>query len=140
MDENWPNSGEPDKPLENTRTTPEQHQNNRDGPPRPWGDVSRRVVTIIYRLITGDGTQEIVFNLIPMESLTISITTSSEGMVVPESFFYVVGLFFCVLLLAISGGIAKVLIANGTKMHQPDIQGSLEKLRKEIQEQKHRRT
>ena len=133
MDENWSNNWDPEKPSNNTKTI---------------GTVllglgvvlAGWVVTIIYRLLTGDGTQEIVSNLIPMESLTITITTSSEDMVVPESFFYVVGLFFCVLLLAISGSIAKVLIANGAKMLQPDIQGSLEKLRKEIQEQKHRRT
>ena len=31
--------------------------------------------------------------------------------------------------------IAKVLIANGVKMLQPDIQGSLEKLRKDLMEQ-----
>jgi hypothetical protein len=125
MDDNWSNSGEPDKPLNNTRTI---------------GMVllglgvvlAGWVVTIIYRLITGDETQEIIFNLIPMESLTITITTSSEGMVVPESFFYVVGLFFCVLLLAICGGIAKVLIANGVKMLQPDIQGSLKHFRKDL--------
>ncbi len=133
MDENWSNIGESEKPSNNTRTI---------------GMVllglgvvlAGWVVTIIYRLITGDGTQEIISNLIPMESLTITIKSSSEGMIVPESFFYVVGLFFCVLLLAISGGIAKVLIANGVKMLQPDIYGSIEKLRKEIQEQRHTRT
>jgi hypothetical protein len=132
MDDNWSNSGEPDKPLNNTRTI---------------GMVllglgvvlAGWVVTIIYRLITGDETQEIIFNLIPMESLTITITTSSEGMVVPESFFYVVGLFFCVLLLAICGGIAKVLIANGVKMLQPDIQGSLKHFRKDLMDHMNKR-
>jgi len=132
MDENWSNSGEPDKPSNNTRTI---------------GMVilglgvvlAGWVVTIIYRLITGDGTQEIIFNLIPMEFLTITITTSSEGMVVPESFFYVVGLFLCVLLLAICGGIAKVLITNGVKMLQPDVHGSLEHLRKDLMTQVNKR-
>jgi len=93
------------------------------------------VVSIIYRLITGDGTREIISNLIPMESILITIKASSEAIVVPDSFYYVVGLFLCVLLLAICGGIAKVLIANGVKMLQPDIQGSLEKLRKDLMEQ-----
>ncbi|MFA9562917.1 MAG: hypothetical protein ACERKU_11315 [Nitrospirota bacterium] len=36
---------------------------------------------------------------------------------------------------AICGGIAKVLIANGVKMLQPDVQGSLEHLRKDLMEQ-----
>lgn len=93
------------------------------------------VVTIIYRLITGDGTSEIISNLIPMESIEITIKSSSEAMVVPESFFYVVGLFFCVLLMAICGGIEKVSIANGIKMLQPDVQGFLEHLRKDLMEQ-----
>lgn len=132
MDENWSNSGEPDKPSNNTRTI---------------GMVllglgvvlAGWVVTIIYRLISGDGTQEIISNLIPMESLTITIKTSSEGMIVPESFFYVAGLFFCVLLLAICGGIAKVLIANGSKMLQPDIYGAMEKLQKDLMEQMNKR-
>ena len=87
MDENWSNSG-PDKPPNNTRTI---------------GMVilglgvalAGWVVTIIYRLITGDGTSEIVFNLIPMESIEVTIEVSSEGMIVPDSFFYVVGLFLC---------------------------------------------
>ena len=80
MDENWSSGGEPDKSSNNTSTI---------------GMVllglgvmlAGWVVTIIYRLITGDGTQEIISNLIPMEFLTITITTSSEDMVVPESFF-----------------------------------------------------
>jgi hypothetical protein len=91
MDENWSNNWDPDKPSNNTRTI---------------GMVllglgvvlAGWVVTIIFRLITGDGTQEIVSNLIQMESLTITITTSSEGMVVPESFFMWWGCFsacFC---------------------------------------------
>jgi hypothetical protein len=128
MNENWSNIGEPDKPSNNTRTI---------------GIVllglglalAGWVVTIIYRLITGDGTIEIISNLIPMESIEITIKASSEGMVVPESFFYVAGLFFCVLLLAICGGIAKVLIANGVKMLQPDIYGAMEKLQKDLMEQ-----
>ena len=132
MDENWSSIGEPEKSSNNTRTI---------------GMVllglgvvlAGWVVTIIYRLITGDGTKEIISNLIPMESLTITITTSSEGMVVPESFFYVVGLFFCVCLVAICGSIAKVLIANGVKMLQPDIGGALEKLRKDLMEQMNKR-
>jgi len=132
MDENWSTSGESDKPSDNTRTI---------------GMVilglgvilAGWVVTIIYRLITGDGTQEIISNLIPMEFLTITITTSSEGMVVPESVFYMVGLFFCVLLLAICGGIAKVLIANGAKILQPDIQGGMDKLRQDLLEKINKR-
>lgn len=132
MDANWSNIGEPDKPSNNTRTI---------------GMVllglglalAGWVASIIYRLITGDGTREIIYNLIPMESLTVTIKASSEAMVVPDSFFYMVGLFFCVLLLAICGGIAKVLIANGVKMLQPDIQGSLEHLRKDLTEQINKR-
>jgi len=132
MDENWSTSGEPDKLSDNTRTI---------------GMVilglgvilAGWVVTIIYRLITGDGTQEIISNLIPMEFLTITIATSSEGMVVPESVFYMVGLFFCVLLLAICGGIAKVLIASGVKMLQSDLQGTLDKFRKDLMEQINKR-
>ncbi|UCH91194.1 MAG: hypothetical protein JSU60_00275 [Nitrospirota bacterium] len=128
MDANWSNIGEPDKPHNNTRT---------------FGMVilglgvalAGWVVTIIYRLITGDGSIEIISNLIPMESIEVTIEASSEGMIVPDSFFYVVGLFLCVLLLAICGGIAKVLIANGVKMLQPDVQGSLEHLRKDLLEQ-----
>lgn len=132
MDENWSNSGEPDKPSSNTRTI---------------GVVllglgvvlAGWVVTIIYRLITGDGTTEIISNLIPMESIEITIRTSSESMVVPESLFYVVGLFFCVLLLAICGGIAKALIVNGVKMLQPEVQGSLEHLRQDLMKQINKR-
>jgi hypothetical protein len=128
MDANWSNIGEPDKPSNKTRTI---------------GMVllglglalAGWVVSIIYSLITGDGTREIISNLIPMESIMITIKASSEAIVVPDSFYYVVGLFLCVLLLAICGGIAKVLIANGVKMLQPDIQGSLEKLRKDLMEQ-----
>ena len=92
------------------------------------------VVTIIYQLITGDGTREIVANLIPLESITITIKASSEAIVVPDSFYYVTGVFFCVLLLAICGGIAKVLIANGVKLIQPDVSGAMDKLRKDLLE------
>ena len=128
MDENWSNSGEPDKPSNNTRTI---------------GMVllalgvvlAGWVVTIIYRLITGDGSSEIISHLIPMESIEITIKTSSEAMVVPETLFYMVGLFFCVLLLAICGGIAKVLITNGVKLIQPDVQGTLEKFQKDLMKQ-----
>jgi hypothetical protein len=74
-----------------------------------------------------------------MESIEITIKTSSEAMVVPETFFYTVGLFFCVLLLAICGGIAKVLIANGVKMLQPDIQGSLKHFRKDFMDRINKR-
>ncbi len=128
MDANWSNIDEHDKPSNKTRTI---------------GMVllglglalAGWVVSIIYSLITGDGTREIISNLIPMDSIMISIKASSGAIVVPDSFYYVVGLFLCVLLLAICGGIAKVLIANGVKMLQPDIQGSLEKLRKDLMEQ-----
>ena len=37
------------------------------------------------------------------------------------------------------GGIAKVLIANGVKIFQPDVQGSLEHLRKDLLEQINKR-
>ena len=125
MDANWSNIDEPNKPSSNTRTIGMILLG--------LGAVlAGWVVTIIYRLITGDGTSEIIFNLIPMESIEITIKTSSEAMVVPETFFYVVGLFFCLLLLAICGGIAKVLIANGSKLLQPDIQGSLKHFRKDL--------
>jgi len=132
MGTNWSNIDEPDKPSHNTRTI---------------GLVilglgvalAGWVVTIIYRLLTGEGTKEILSNLIPMESVEITIKASSDTIVVPDSFYYVVGLFFCVLLLAICGGLAKVLIANGAKMLQPDIQGSLEKLRKDFMEQINKR-
>ncbi|MGE0474951.1 MAG: hypothetical protein AB7P17_15055 [Nitrospirales bacterium] len=92
------------------------------------------VVTIIYQLIRGDGTREIVSNLIPLESITITIKASSEAIIVPDSLYYATGVFFCVLLLAICGGIAKVLIANGVKMMQPDVSGAMEKLRKDLME------
>ncbi|MDH5773308.1 MAG: hypothetical protein OEZ57_00140 [Nitrospirota bacterium] len=97
------------------------------------------VVTIIYRLLAGDGTQEIIFNLIPMESIEVTIKTSSDILIAPDSFFYMVGLFFCVLLLAICGSIAKVLIANGVKMIQPDFEEAMAKFRKDLMEQKNRR-
>jgi hypothetical protein len=131
MNENWTQYSESDKPSDHSRTV---------------GMVilglgvvlAGWVVTIIYRLITGEGTQEIISNLIPMESIAITIKTSSDIIVAPDSFFYMVGLFFCVLLLAICGGIAKVLIANGVKMLQPDIQGYLENLRKDLMQQIHK--
>ena len=131
MNENWTQYSESDKPSDHSRTV---------------GMVilglgvvlAGWVVTIIYRLITGEGTQEIISNLIPMESIAITIKTSSDIIVAPDSFYYMVGLFFCVLLLAICGGIAKVLIANGVKMLQPDIQGYLENLRKDLMQQIHK--
>ena len=80
MDTNWSNNGEPDKPSNNTRTI---------------GMVilglglalAGWVMSIIYRLITGDGTREIISNLIPMESIMITIKASSEAIVVPNSFY-----------------------------------------------------
>ena len=125
MYENWSNNDELDKPSNNTSTI---------------GMVilglgvllGGWVVTIIFRLITGDGTKEIILNLIPMESIEITVRASSEAIIVPETLFYVVGLFFCVLLLAICGSIAKVLIANGVKMLQPDIQSALKTFRKDL--------
>ena len=132
MEPNWPNYTEPDKPVNKTRML---------------GVVllglglllAGWVVMIIYQLISGEGTKEIVSNLIPTGSITVTIKASSEVLVLPDSFYHVVGLFFCVLLLAICGGIAKVLIANGVKMLQPDIHETLEKLRKDILEGKNKR-
>ncbi len=129
METNWSNISEPEKSPNDNRTL---------------GLVilglglalAAWVVSIIYLLINGDGSREIINNLVPMESITITITSSSERMIVPESFFYVVGLFFCVLLLAICGSIGKALIAHGVRMLQPDIQGGLEKLRKEVLRQR----
>ncbi len=97
------------------------------------------VVTIIYQLITGDGTREIVSNLIPLESITITIKASSEAIIVPDSFYYVTGVFFSVLLLTICGGIAKVLIANGVKMIQPDVSGAMDNLRRDLMEKMNKR-
>ena len=97
------------------------------------------VVTIIYQLITGDGTREIVSNLIPLESITITMKASSEAIIVPDSFYYVTGVFFCVLLLAICGGIAKSLIANGVKLLYPNLQDVTEQLRKEVLSQVNKR-
>jgi hypothetical protein len=132
MDPNWPDITEPDKPANHTRTVGMILLGLGVG-------LAAWVVSIIYRLITGDGASEIISNLIPMESIEITIKTSSEAMVVPETFFYTVGLFFCVLLLAICGGIAKVLIANGVKMLQPDIQGSLKHFRKDFMDRINKR-
>ena len=132
MDTSWPNFTEPDKPVNKTRIL---------------GMVllglglllAGWVVMIVYQLISGEGAKEIVSNLIPTGSITVTIKASSEVLVLPDSFYHVVGLFFCVLLLAICGSIAKVLIANGVKMLQPDIHETLEKLRKDILEWKNKR-
>jgi hypothetical protein len=80
LNANWSDIGEPDKPANNTST---------------FGLIilglgvalAGWIVTIIYRLITGDGTREIVANLIPMESIDITIKTLSEVMIDPETFF-----------------------------------------------------
>lgn len=127
MDPNWPDIAEPDKPANHTRTVGMILLGLGVG-------LAAWVVTIIYQLIRGDNTREIVSNLIPLESITITIKASSEAIIVPDSLYYATGVFFCVLLLAICGGIAKVLIANGVKMMQPDVSGAMEKLRKDLME------
>lgn len=132
MDQNWPDIAEPDKPANHTRTVGMILLGLGVG-------LAAWVVSVIYQLITGDGTREIVSNLIPLESITITIKASSEAIIVPDSFYYVTGIFFCVLLLAICGGIAKVLIANGVKMIQPDVSGAMEKLRKDLMEHRNKR-
>ena len=132
MNSNWPNFTEPDKPANKTRLI---------------GMIllglglllGGWVVVIIYQLISGEGTKEIVSNLIPTGSITVTMKASSEVLVLPDSFFHVVGLFFCVLLLAICGGLAKVLIASGVKMLQSDLHDAMDKLRKDILEWKNKR-
>lgn len=131
-DPNWANSIEPDKSGNHTRTVGMILLGLGVG-------LAAWVVTIIYQLITGDGTREIVSNLIPLESITITIKASSEAIIVPDSFYYVTGVFFSVLLLAICGGIAKVLIANGVKMIQPDVSGAIDNLRKDLVEKMNKR-
>lgn len=131
-DPNWPDPAEFARPANHTRTIGMILLGFGVG-------LAAWVVTIIYQLITGDGTREIVSNLIPLESITITIKASSEAIVVPDSFYYVTGVFFSVLLLAICGGIAKVLIANGVKMMQPDVSGAMDKLRKDLMENMNKR-
>ncbi len=131
MNENWSNGGETEKSSNDNRTI---------------GLVilglgvalAGWVVSIIYQLLTGDGAQEIITNLMPLESMQMTIQTSSDIIVAPDSFVYMVGLFFCVLLLSICGGIAKVLIANGINMLQPDIRSLFEKLKNDVLSAKHR--
>lgn len=90
------------------------------------------VITMIYALLTGDGTKEMISNLMPLESLTITIKGATETLTIPDSFYYVVGLILTVLLLAISGGIAKSLITNGVKLIQPNLRDATDQIRKDL--------
>ena len=125
MNDNWSNGGEMEKSPNDNRTI---------------GLVilglgvalAGWVVSIIYQLLTGDGAQKIISNLIPLESMQITIQTSSDIIVAPDSFLYMVGLLFCVLLLAICAGLSKVLMAKGAQMLQPDIHRTLEYLRRDL--------
>ncbi len=124
MDGNWPNSSDSETPSQNSRMV---------------GMVMLGlglllggwVVTIIYRLINGDDTSGIIGNLIPIESLEVMIRSSSDAILLPDSLFYVVGLLTCVLLLWICAGFAKLLISQGSKFLQPDIEEVLKRFPKD---------
>jgi len=89
------------------------------------------VLYTIYQLIQGEGTSSIVTRILDIGAIDKTITISSETIILPESFFYILGVLILVTLLSICAGLSKVLISSGVQMLKPDYTDTLKERRKE---------
>ena len=89
------------------------------------------ILYTIYQLIQGEGTSSIVTRILDIGAIDKTITISSETIILPESFFYILGVLILVSLLSICAGLSKVLISSGVQMLKPDYTDTLKERRKE---------
>ena len=89
------------------------------------------ILYTIYQLIQGEGTSSIVTRILDIGAIDKTITLSSETIILPESFFYILGVLILVTLLSICAGLSKVLISSGVQMLKPDYTDTLKERRKE---------
>ena len=89
------------------------------------------ILYTIYQLIQGEGTSSIVTRILDIGAIDKTITISSETIILPESFFYILGVLILVTLLSICAGLSKVLISSGVQMLKPDYTDTLKERRKE---------
>ena len=88
------------------------------------------ILYTIYQLIQGEGTSSIVTRILDIGAIDKTITISSETIILPESFFYILGVLILVSLLSICAGLSKVLISSGVQMLKPDYTDTLKERRK----------
>jgi hypothetical protein len=86
----------------------------------------------IYQLIQGEGKSSIVTRILDIGAIDKTITISSETIILPESFFYILGVLILVFLLSICAGLSKILISSGVQMLKPDYTDTLKEISKEI--------
>jgi hypothetical protein len=86
----------------------------------------------IYQLIQGEGKSSIVTRILDIGAIDKTITISSETIILPESFFYILGVLILVFLLSICAGLSKVLISSGVRILKPDFTDTLKEISKEI--------
>lgn len=86
----------------------------------------------IYQLIQGEGKSSIVTRILDIGAIDKTITISSETIILPESFFYILGVLILIFLLSICAGLSKVLISSGVRMLKPDFTDTLKEISKEI--------
>jgi hypothetical protein len=84
------------------------------------------ILYTIYQLIQGET------RILDIGAIDKTITISSETIILPESFFYILGVLILVFLLSICAGLSKVLISSGVRMLKPDYTDTLKETRKEI--------
>ena len=89
------------------------------------------ILYTIYQLIQGEGTSSIVARILDLGAIDKTITLSSETIILPESFFYILGVLILVTLLSICAGLSKVLISSGVQMLKPDYTDTFKERRKE---------
>jgi hypothetical protein len=97
------------------------------------------ILYTIYQLIQGEGTSSIVTRILDIGAIDKTITISSETIILPESFFYILGVLILVSLLSICAGLSKVLISSGVQMLKPDYTDTLKERRKETKKKEEKR-
>jgi len=89
------------------------------------------ILYTIYQLIQDEGKSSIVTRILDIGAIDKTITISSETIILPESFFYILGVLILVFLLSICAGLSKVLISSGVRMLKPDYTDYLKQTKKE---------
>ena len=90
------------------------------------------ILYTIYQLIHNEGESSIVTRILDIGAIDKTIVISSETIILPESFFYILGVLILVFLLSICAGLSKVLISSGVQMLKPDYTDTLKEISKEI--------
>ena len=89
------------------------------------------ILYTIYQLIQDEGKSSIVTRILDIGAIDKTITISSETIILPESFFYILGVLILVFLLSICASLSKVLISSGVQMLKPDYTDTLKETKKE---------